>query len=423
MSLVIKNGTVIDPAANVHGIMDVVIDGAAVSAVGKNLAADEAIDATGLLVCPGLVDLHVHFREPGFESKETIASGSLAAARGGYTTVVTMPVTNPVIDNAGMVEFVHRRARETACIRVKPAACATKGMAGEEMTEMAELKEVGAVAVGDNATDITSGWVLRRVLEYATMCGLPYLAHCEDDSLADNGAMNEGLNSTRLGIPGLPTAMEESRIDRNIRIAELAGAAIHIQQVTTKGGVELIRRAKERGQAVTAEVSPHHLLLTDDAIGRFNTNAKLKPPLRTEADVAALREAVADGAIDCIATGHAPHTFTDKDVEFALAPFGVVGLETALGLVLTDLVGPGVISLDRAIDLLSTSPARILGLDAGTLAVGAPADMVLIDPNTEWKVTPAQFASKGRNTPFAGKPLTGQVHTTLCDGRVVYKRS
>ncbi|HOV74679.1 MAG TPA: dihydroorotase [Candidatus Hydrogenedentes bacterium] len=421
MSLVIVNGHVIDPASARSERADVLIEGTRIERIGKGLKGGKTIDASGCVVCPGFVDIHVHFREPGQESKETIASGSRAAARGGYTSVVPMPNTAPPIDNAGMVEFVIRRARETACVKIWPSACATKERAGQEMTEMGELKDVGAVAVTDDGSDIASSWVLRRVLEYADMCGLTYLAHCEDASLMEGGCMNEGYNSTRLGLPGMPREMEEIRIDRNIRLAALTGAKIHIQHVTTAEGVEIIRRAKANGVRVTCETAPHYWMLTDEAVTTFSTNAKMNPPLREAADVAAIRAAIADGTIDCIATDHAPHTFTDKDVEFHLAPFGIVGLETALGLVLTGLVETDLISLERAVELMTIAPARILNLPIGMLREGGPADIVVFDPKKEWTVDPAVFASLSRNTPFAGETLRGQVKATLCDGNVVYQ--
>lgn len=419
MSLVVANGHLIEPASGVSEPLDVLIEGKRVAAIGKNLKGDEVIDAAGCVVCPGLVDIHVHFREPGFETKETIETGSRAAARGGFTSVVTMPNTEPPIDNGGMIEFVNRRARETACIKVWPAACATKGRAGLEMTEMAELKAVGAVAVTDDGSDIASSWVMRRVLEYAQMCGLTYLAHCEDTSLAQSGAMNEGFNSTRLGLPGLPREMEEIMIDRNIRLAALAGAKIHIQHVSTAEGIDLIRRAKRRGVRVTCEAAPQYWMLTDDAVSDFGPNAKMNPPLREAEDVAAVRQGIADGTIDCIVTDHAPHTVTEKDVEFQDAPFGVIGLETSLAFTVTGLVEPGVISLERAVELMTYAPARLLELEAGTLKEGGPADVTIFDPNAEWVVDPEAFASKSRNTPFAGDRVCGLVKTTICDGRVV----
>jgi dihydroorotase len=420
MSLVIKGGHVIDPTSGLSANKDVLIENGIIAKIGDGLSGDETIDATGCVVCPGLVDIHVHFREPGFESKETIATGCRAAAHGGFTSVVPMPNTNPPIDNAGMVEFVIRRARETACIKIWPSASATKQRAGKEMTEMAELRDLGAVAVTDDGSDIASSWVARRVLEYANMCGLTYLAHCEDSSLIEGGAMNEGFISTKLGLPGMPKAMEEIMIDRNIRIAELTGAKIHIQHVTTAEGVEIIRRAKAKGVRVTCETGPHYWMLTDEAVTEFSTNAKMNPPLREAEDVAAIRAAIADGTIDCIATDHAPHTVTEKDVEFQIAPFGIIGLETALALTITGLVEPGVISLERAIALMSSAPASILNLPAGNLREGGPADIAIFDPKAEWTVEPESFHSLSRNTPFAGAKLRGLVKTTICDGRIVY---
>ncbi len=420
MSTAIKGGHLIEPTAGISAPMDVLIEGDRIAGIGEDLKGDETIDASGCVVCPGLVDIHVHFREPGFESKETIASGSRAAAAGGFTSVVTMANTDPVIDNAGMVEFVNRRARETACIKIWPAATATKGMQGEEITEMAELKAVGAVAVTDDGKDIQSSWVMRRVLEYAQMVDLAYLAHCEDHSLMDGGAMNEGYNSTRLGVPGLPKAMEEIMIERNARLAALTGARLHVQHITTAGGAEILRRYKAAGTRITGEATPHHFTLTDDAVLEFDTNAKMNPPLREQGDVDAIKKAIADGTIDCIATDHAPHTPTEKDVEFAEAPFGITGLETSLGLVITELVEPGLVPLERAVELMTSAPAKILSLDAGVLREGGPADVAIFDPKAEWVVDPGRSASLSRNTPFTGRILRGQVKTTLCAGKAVY---
>jgi len=421
MSVVLKNGRLIDPVSKTSEERDVLIDGGQVVAIGKNLRGDESFDVAGCIVCPGFVDLHVHFREPGFESKETIATGSRAAARGGFTSVVTMPNTNPPIDNGGMVELQNRRSRETACIKVWPAAAATKGRAGLEMTEMADLKDAGAVAITDDGNDIASSWVMRRVLEYANMVDLVYLAHCEDASLMEGGAMNEGYTSTRLGLPGLPREMEEIAIDRVIRLGRLAGAHVHICHVSTVEGVEIIRRAKSTGVRVTCETAPHYWTLTDEAVERFGTNAKMNPPLRTFEDIMAIKQGLADGTIDCIATDHAPHTFTEKDVEFQLAPFGIVGLETALALGITGLVEPGVVALEKLVQLMTSAPARILGLPAGEIRVGGPADITVFDPTAEWVVRPEEFASKSRNTPFGGMHLRGVVRYTICDGRIVYR--
>jgi dihydroorotase len=420
VSTVIKNGHLIEPSSGISEVMDIVYEGSTITKIGKNLSGDEVIDATGCVVCPGLVDIHVHFREPGFESKETIESGSRAAAAGGFTSVVTMANTSPTIDNAGMIEFVNRRARETAVIKIRPAACATKGMQGEELTEMAELKSVGAVAVTDDGKDIQSSWVMRRVMEYAKMVGLPYMAHCEDHTLMIDGAMNEGYNSTRLGIPGIPKAMEEIMIERNARLAELTGAHLHVQHITTAGGVEILRRYKAKGIRITGEAAPHHFTLTDDAVETYNTNAKMNPPLREQSDIDALKEAIGDGTIDIIATDHAPHTPAEKDVEFALAPFGILGLETSLGLVLTELVEPGIISLERAIEMMTVSGAKIVDIDAGVLREGGPADIAIFKKDDVWVVDPDASQSRSRNTPFSGRTLKGAIQRTICDGKVVF---
>jgi dihydroorotase len=422
MSLVIINGRVIDPANGVDEKTDLLIEGGRIAGIGSGLKADKTIDAAGKIVAPGLVDIHVHFREPGFEPKETIETGSRAAARGGVTSVVPMANTSPVIDNAGMVEFITRRARETARVKIWPAACATKGMAGMELTEMAELRDVGAVAVTDDGRDVEDSGMMRRVLEYANMVGLVCMCHCEDEALASGGAMNEGFTATRLGIPGIPKAAEEIRIDRNVRLSELTGAHVHIQHISSAGGVEIVRRAKAKGLRVTSETAPHYWSLTDEAVGGFNTNAKMNPPLREKEDVEAVIEGLKDGTIDCIVTDHAPHTPTDKDVEFDHAPFGVTGLETSLALAVTGLVEPGHLSLERVIALMTIDAARICGLPVGSLAEGAPADVCVIDPTRQWEVKAEEFASKSKNSPFVGRTLTGCVTHTFCDGTLVYER-
>ncbi len=421
MTLAIINGHVINPADNTSAQRDVLVADGRIQEIGNGLRGDETIDAAGCVVAPGLVDIHCHFREPGYESKETIASGSRAAAKGGFTSVVTMANTSPPIDNAGLVELVIKRAREEACIRVYPAACATKGMQSEEITEMADLKEAGAIAVTDDGHDIPSSRVLRRALEYANMVDIPFLSHCEDEELSEGGLINEGYTATLMGLPGVPKAAEEVRIDRNIRLAELAGAHIHIQHVSTAAGVAIVREAKRRGARVTAESAPHYFCLTDEAVSGFNTNAKMNPPLREPEDVQAVVEGFKDGTLDCIATDHAPHTFTEKGVEFALAPFGIIGLETSLALTLTHLVGPGHISLEEAVRLLTLGGARVCNIpNAGTLASGAPADIVVFDPKATWTVEKNGFASKSSNSPFISHTLQGRVRYTLCGGQTVY---
>lgn len=420
MSTVIKNGHLIEPSSGISEPMDIVYEGTTITEIGKDLSGDEVIDATGCIVCPGLVDIHVHFREPGFESKETIESGSRCAAAGGFTTVVPMANTNPTIDNAGMVEFINRRARETAVIKIRTSACATKGMMGEEITEMAELKDVGAVAVTDDGKDIQNSHVMRKVMEYAKMVDLPYMAHCEDHTLVMGGSMNEGYNSTRLGIPGIPKAVEEIMVERNARLAELTGAHLHVQHITTAGGVEILKRYKARGVRITGEASPHHITLTDDAIEKYDTNAKMNPPLREQSDIEAIKAGIKDGTIDIIATDHAPHTPAEKDVEFALAPFGIIGLETSLGIVLTQLVDQDIISIERAIEMMTVSGAKIINVDAGTLREGGPADICIFNPKEEWTVDKENTQSNSRNTPFHGMKLRGVIKKTICDGEVVF---
>lgn len=422
MRLAIVKGHVIDPARGLSALRDIFVENGVIVPGGPDFQADETIDASGQVVCPGLVDIHVHFREPGFESKETIETGSRAAAKGGVTSVVTMANTSPVIDNAGMVEFINRRARETASIRVFPAACATKGMKGAELTEMAELRDVGAVAVTDDGRDIPHSAVLRRVLEYANMTGLVYLGHCEDEGLAEGGVMNEGFTATRLGLPGIPRAAEEIRIERLVRLSALTGAPVHIQHLSTAGGIDIVRRAKANGLSVTCETAPHYWMLTDEAVAEFDTSAKMNPPLREAADIEAIIEGLKDGTVDCIATDHAPHTPTEKNVEFAFAPFGIIGLETSLALAITGLVRPGHLTLERVIALMTCQPARICKLPTGTLSEGAPGDVVLFDPHAEWTVQAEEFASRSQNSPFVRHTLYGQVTRTLCEGKTVYCR-
>ncbi|HOQ88797.1 MAG TPA: dihydroorotase [Candidatus Hydrogenedentes bacterium] len=423
MALALINGHLIEPASGLSEVMDLVIADGKIREIGRGLRADETLDLNGLVVCPGLVDIQVHFREPGFESKETIATGSRAAAAGGVTSVVMMPNTNPPIDNSGILELVTRRAAATACIRVYSTACATKGRKGEEITEMADLKAAGAVAVTDDGSDIPSSAVMRRVLEYAAMVGLPYLAHCQDEALSAGGAMNEGYTATRLGIPGIPREAEDIRVDRNIRLANLAGAHIHIQHISTAGAIEIVRQAKKRGMRVTAETAPHYFSLTDEAVDGFNTNAKMYPPLRGEEDIEAIIVGIQDGTIDNIATDHAPHTATEKNVEFQQAPFGIIGLETMLAVTITSLVRPGHISLEKAVELMTVGPARICGLPAGTVVLDQPADLCVFDPNEAWTVTRNDIASKSHNSPYLGKTLYGRVRYTFCGGKLVYQCS
>jgi len=421
---------VIDPANSVDATADVLIADSRIAEVGPNSSKDAtaSIDASGLIVCPGFVDIHAHLREPGFEHKETIASGTLAAARGGFTTVCAMPNTEPPIDSAGMIEFILRMAQTQGAVRVLPIACITRGRAGKELADLAELAQVGAVAFTDDGAPIADPHLMRRALEYAGMLGVPVTDHCEDPMLSAGGVMHEGWVSTRLGLQGIPASAEETMVARDIALAEATGSHVHIAHVSTAGSVDGIRLAKSHRVRVTAEVTPHHLALTHEAIissGEapgglaYDTNAKVNPPLRTPSDVAACIEGLRDGTIDCIATDHAPHAIQDKLCEFDSAAFGISGLETALGLALRAL------SLEEAIPALTIGPVRALGLDhhvegLGTLSVGAPGDVVLLDPDAEWTVEPEVFASKGKNTPLAGSTLRARVMIAIYGGRIAF---
>ena len=438
-TLAIRGGRVIDPVNGLDAAADVLIADGRVAAVGSGVGkeAREAVDAAGLVVCPGFVDIHTHLREPGFEHKETIASGTLAAARGGFTTVCAMPNTEPAADTAAIIEFVLRTAQREGAVRVLPIGCVTKGRQGRELAELAELAAAGAVAFSDDGSPVTDAHLMRRALEYASMLGLPVIDHCEESALSADGVMHEGWVATRLGLQGVPAAAEESMVARDIALANrqagLAGAQVHIAHVSTAGSVELIRRARANGLPVTAEVTPHHLCLSHEAVllgaGEtpgglaYDTDAKVSPPLRTPEDAAACIAGLLDGAIDCIATDHAPHAVEDKLCEFDQAAMGISGLETALGLCLA-LVHDGRVELPALVEKLTVGPVRALGLDRhveglGTLSVGAPGDVTLIDPEAEWTVEPERFASKGRNTPLAGRQLRGRVVATVYEGRVV----
>jgi dihydroorotase len=421
MKLLIKGGRVVDPASGRDSQGDLLVSGTTIEKIGKNLKAkaDRVIEAAGLVVAPGFIDMHVHLREPGYEEKETIRTGSMSGAKGGCTSLVPMANTNPPIDNAGMVDFVLTRAKETAVVKIFPVASVTKAMEGKGLTEAGELKEAGAVALSDDGCSIVDSELMRRALEYAGMFGLPIIVHAEDPELSENGSMNEGLNSTILGLRGIPKAAEEVVVARDLGIVELTEGRVHFAHVSTARSVELIREAKKRGLTVTAETAPHYFSLTDDAVKTYNTNAKMKPPLREAEDVAAIKAGLKDGTLDVIATDHAPHTVAEKEVEFDVAPFGIVGLETSLPLVLTELVEPDVLTLSEALAKLTVNPARILGLPLGELRAGCSADITIFDPDAEIVVDASKFASLGRNTPFDGFKLKGRVLYTVVDGKVV----
>jgi len=422
MMILIKGGHVIDPG-RVNGVSDVLIENGKIAAVGQTLAAPAGatvIQANGQLVVPGFVDLHVHFREPGFEYKETIQSGTEAAVAGGFTTVCAMPNTNPVNDNQAVTEFMLERAKAAGNANLYPIGAITKRSEGKELAEIGDLRRAGCVAISDDGKPVMNSLVMRRAMEYARAFDVPVVDHCEDLHLSEGGCMNEGVISTELGLPGIPSAAEDVMVARNVSLAELTGARLHLAHISTAGSVRMVREAKARGLKVTAEACPHHFTLTEETTRGYNTHAKMNPPLRTSEDVQAIKDGLRDGTIDVIATDHAPHATQEKQQEFTEAPFGIVGLETALSLTLA-LVEEGVLTLESAVDKLATAPAKAFSLNAGTLAVGAPADVAVVDPNLEWEVDPSRFRSKSRNTPFAGWKVKGRVTTTIVSGRIVYE--
>ncbi len=424
--ILIRGGRVIDPSRGGDGVADVLVSGGRIEAVGRNIPAGDGvtvIEAAGKVVAPGLVDLHVHLREPGQEDVETVASGAMAAAAGGFSAVCAMPNTDPVTDNQAAVGFIVSQAQRAARARVYPIGAVSLGQKGQQLAEFGELVGAGAVAVSDDGKPVVSSHLMRTALEYARTFGIPVADHCEDPTLAAGGAMHEGLVSTRLGLKGIPAAAEEIMVARDIILAELTGGHVHLCHMSTRGSVELIRRAKAQGLRVTAEACPHHFSLTHERCAGYDTNAKMNPPLREAADREAIRQGLKDGTIDVIATDHAPHHYDAKEREFDDAPNGIIGLETALGLAITELVDGGVLTLPELVDRMSTTPARIFSLPGGTLAVGAPGDVVVFDPTVEWEVRPEAFYSKSRNTPFAGRRLRGRTETTIVRGEIVFQLS
>ena len=421
--LIIRGGRVIDPAQRLDDTLDILIENGKISALGKQLAAEDAaiIDASGKLVTPGLVDIHVHLRDPGLEYKEDIASGTRSAVAGGFTSIACMPNTKPVNDNHAITSYILQKAAKEGSCRVFPLASITKGMAGESLTEMGELKEAGCCAVSDDGVPVSNSEMMRRAMEYARPFGLTVATHAEDLALVGAGVMNEGPVSTELGLKGIPWVSEDSATVRDVMLAEMTGCRLHVCHVSTRGAVEIVRQAKKRGVPVTCEAAPHHFTLTDEAVRGYNTNAKMNPPLRSEEDRQAVLAGLADGTIDAIATDHAPHHIDEKNVEFNLAMNGVVGLETALPLSLR-LVRDGVIDLHRMIELLTCGPARALNLPVGTLEVGCDADVAVIDPDFIWTVDAQQLASKSKNTPFDGWQMQGAALYTVVGGKVMFSR-
>ncbi len=419
MSLLIRNGRVVDPAGGTDAVADVWVAEGRIHKLGRGLKAPagaEIIDATGKVVCPGFIDIHVHLREPGFEYKETIASGTRAAAAGGFTAVACMANTFPVNDNRAVTDYILARAKVEGVVRVYPIGAVTRNLEGIQLAEMAEQAEAGCVAFSDDGKCVMNAELYRRAMEYALPFGTPVISHAEDCHLAHGAPMNEGLVSTELGLSGQPGAAEDVMVARDIILAELTGAHLHVAHISTAGAVRLVREAKARGVRVTAEVTPHHLVLTDEAVRSYDPNCKMAPPLRTKRDVEACLEALVDGTIDCVATDHAPHATSEKESEFAEAANGVVGLETAVALLLDRLVRPGVIDLPTLVARLSPGPARLLNLPGGSLAPGAAADITILDLEQSWTVDPATFQSRSRNTPFAGFTGRGGPWMTLVGG-------
>jgi dihydroorotase len=424
MSLLIKNGRVVDPANSIDAVGDVLIDGDRIQRIGRDVAAPQdatVLDASGKVVCPGFIDIHVHLREPGLEYKETVASGTRAAAAGGFAAVACMANTQPVNDNRSITDYILSKAATEGIVRVYPIGAVTRGLGGKELAELAELAEAGCVAFSDDGRCVMNAALYRRAMEYTLPFGAPVISHAEDHDLSHGTAMNEGVVSTELGIPGAPAAAEDVMVARDILLAELTGAHVHIAHLSTAGAVRLVRDAKARGVRVTAEVTPHHLLLTEEAVRDFDSNTKMAPPLRTKRDVEVLLEALIDGTIDCIATDHAPHAASEKEGEYDHAAFGIVGLETAVGLLLDRLVRTGALPLGTLVSRLSRDPARLLGLPGGSLAAGGPADVTILDLEAPWTVDPARFQSKSRNSPFGGWAITGRPWRTIVGGRVVWQ--
>lgn len=427
MQIIIKNGHVIDPKSNISAVMDVMIQDGVIVAVGEPADKDaikvdknaKMIDATGMYVVPGLIDAHCHLRDPGFEYKEDIETGTRSAAKGGFTSVACMPNTNPVIDNKTVISYIKDKAQKDGYVHVYPIGAISKGLKGEQLAEIGDMKFAGAVAVSDDGKPVQSAGLMKKALMYASMFDIAVISHCEDMSLVEDGVMNEGYNATMMGLKGIPAAAEETMLSRELILSEYTGVPVHIAHVSTKLGVQLIREAKARGVKVTCETCPHYFSLTDDACKDFNTLAKVNPPLRREDDVEAIIAGLADGTIDMIATDHAPHHVDEKNLEFGYAANGMVGFETALPLALTYLYHSGRMSMEDIIAKMSINPANMLGLAKGTLSVGKAADITIFDADEAYTVDISKFESKSKNSPFDGYAVKGAVKYTIVDGKIV----
>ena len=424
MNLLIKGGRVIDPSQGIDDTLDILVENGVIKQLGKGLTAaagEETIDAAGLLVTPGLIDMHVHLRDPGLEYKEDIVTGTRAAAAGGFTSVACMPNTKPVNDNKAITTYIIAKARAEGAVNVFPIGSITQGSKGDTLAEMGDMKEAGCVAVSDDGRPVVNSELMRRALEYARGMGIMVISHAEDLDLVGEGVMNEGFTATEIGLKGIPWAAEDVATARDVYLAEFTESPLHVAHVSTKGAVRIIRNAKSRGVKVTCETAPHYFTLTDDAVRGYNTNAKMNPPLRSQDDLAAIKAGLADGTIDAIATDHAPHHLDEKDIEFNHALNGIIGLETSLPLSLK-LVEEGTLTLATLVEKMAVNPARILGLDRGTLKPGAPADITVIDQEIEWTVEANKLASKSKNSPFLGWKVKGGAAYTIVGGKVVYKK-
>jgi dihydroorotase len=422
-TILIRNGRVIDPSQAIDEVTSVAIADGVIAAVGgaAPTTADEVIDAAGKIVSPGLIDMHVHLREPGRESHEDIASGTAAAAAGGFTAVACMPNTEPALDTDAAIEFVLRQSARAGHTRVYPIGALTKGRQGRELAEIGMMVAAGAAAFSDDGVGIEAAGVCARAMRYVAMFDKLFIQHCEDRSLSGGGCMNAGETATRLGVSGMPAIAEDSMVQRDILLAEQTGVRYHVAHISTAGAVELVRRAKQRGQRVTTEVCPHHLLLTDESCAGYDTNFKMNPPLRSRADVAGCLAGVGDGTIDCLVSDHAPHGAETKEQEFPDASFGIIGLETAVPLFVKALVEPKVVTWPRAIALMSANPAKLLGVAGGTLRIGAPADVTIIEPDVEWTIDAERMHSKSRNTPFDGWKVRGRAAQTIVGGEIRFR--